>query len=64
MFITLTPNRIARLDSSIAETKAMISKESGYMPHNQNQDLIASCESHIAKLEGIKAKGVGATVEI
>tara|TARA_R110002012_G_scaffold225755_1_gene397739 strand:- start:56 stop:250 length:195 start_codon:yes stop_codon:yes gene_type:complete len=64
MQIKLTQNYIDRLDQSIAETEAMISKESGYMPHNQNPELIASCDEHIAKLKEIKSKGIGATVEV
>lgn len=64
MQITLTKNYIARLDQSIAETEAMITRESGYMPHNQNPEFIKTCDEHIAKLKGIKAKGIGATVEI
>ncbi len=64
MQITLTPNYMSRLDKSIAETEAMISKESGYMPHNQNTDLVASCKAHLEKLRSMKAQGVGATIEI
>tara|TARA_R110002020_G_scaffold472424_2_gene700451 strand:+ start:10151 stop:10345 length:195 start_codon:yes stop_codon:yes gene_type:complete len=64
MQIKLTPEYICRLDVTIKETEAHQTRELSYMPEFRNKGLLSFYEAHLKKLNGLKGKGIGATIEI